>query len=85
MKLGARQVEAAGLPAFGQCRQCRAAGITQPQELCTLVESFAGGVIDRFAQQRVSTDAVDLHQLGMAARDQQGDKGEGRRIGRQHR
>ena len=50
-----------------------------------LVEGFAGGIVERFAEQRVAADAGDAHQLRVPARDQQRDEREIGRIGRQQR
>ena len=66
-------------------RQHRAAGIVEPQQLGGFVEGFAGGVVDRLAQQRILADAGYANQLGMAARHQQRHKRELRWVFLQHR
>ena len=52
---------------LGQCCQCRTTGIGQAEQLGGFVEGLAGSVIGGLAQQPVASDAVHLHQLGMAA------------------
>ena len=78
-----RQPVAAGHARFGELRQRRAAGIAQAEELGGLVEGLARGVVLRLAEQRVAADAVDPHELGVAAGDQQRDERKGGRLGRQ--
>ena len=64
----------------------RPAGIAQAQQLRALVESFACGVVEGLAEQRVVADAADAHELGVAARDEQRDERKLRRgIGQQRR
>ena len=70
MEHRARQLVGARVAKFGQARNRRAARIAQAEQLGRLVEGFAGGVVQRFAQQRVLAHAVDPHQLRVAARDQ---------------
>ena len=69
-----RQVEAPGDSGLRQRAESRATRITEPQQLGTLVEGFAGGVVNRFTQQFVVTDGGYPHELRVTARDQQGDK-----------
>ena len=60
-------------------------GIAQPEQLGGLVEGFAGGVVQGFPQRFVGADAGNLHQLAVAAGNQQGDEREGGRIGFEQR
>ena len=78
-----RQAEAPGHAGFGELRQLRPARIAQAEQLGGLVEGLAGGVVHGFAEQRVVAHPAHPHQLGVAARGQQRDEGEGGRIGRQ--
>jgi hypothetical protein len=65
---------------FGEPRQRRASGIAEAEQLGRLVERLAGGVIDGVAEQSVAADVGHLEQLRVAARDEQRDEGERRRI-----
>ena len=78
------EAEAARVAALGQGGYPRAAGIIKVQHLGSLVEGFAGGIVHRFAQQLIAPDAVNLDQLGVAARDQQCHEGKGRRLVLEH-
>ena len=78
-----RQGKTSRLPPFRQARQLRSARVAEAEQLGGLVEGLAGRVVQRLAQQFVLTDAGHPHQLGMAARHQQGDEGKVRRIGRE--
>ena len=63
------------------CRQFgkhRTAGVGQAEQLGGLVKSLAGSVVERFTEQGVVTDAVDAHQLAVAARNEQRDEGKAR-------
>ena len=66
-------------------RQHRPAGIIQAEQLGGFVERFAGGIVDRLAQQCILTDAGDADQLSVATGDQQRDERERRRVIFQHR
>ena len=66
-------------------RQHWPARIIQPKQLGRFVERFTRGIIDRFTQQRVFTNAGDANQLRMSARHQECDKRKFRRILFQHR
>ncbi|MCY1443021.1 hypothetical protein D9M71_594160 [compost metagenome] len=79
-----RESEAAGRAALCQAGDLRASGVTEADQLGGLVEGFAGGIVHRFAKQRVAADAIHPYQLGMAAGNQQGDEGELRRLLFQH-
>ena len=47
------------MPAGGQGGEFWAAGVAQAEHLGGLVESFTGGIVHRFAQNLVATDAID--------------------------
>jgi hypothetical protein len=64
---GARQGKPVRVAAFRQFRHGRAARVAQAEELRGLVEGFAGGIVQGFAEQCVATDAIDAHDLGVAA------------------
>jgi hypothetical protein len=66
---------------FGERRKRRASRVAEPQELCRLVEGFAGRVVLGFAEDPVPTDAAYLDQQGVAARDLQRHEREIRRVG----
>ncbi len=83
MQHGPREHHGFRLTGFGQARHCGPPGIVEPEQLGGLVEGFAGGVVQGFAQNFVDADLGHPHQLRMAARYQQCDEGEGRRLGRQ--
>ncbi|MNS94906.1 hypothetical protein D3C72_1291380 [compost metagenome] len=80
-----RQRESARRTELCQPRHFRAAGIAQAQQLGSLVEGLARGIVQRFAQQRVVADAAHFHQLRMPAGHQQRHEREGRRLARQQR
>ena len=82
---GRGSLKAAGSPCSASLRQRRPAGVAQAHELGGFVKRLAGRVVDGFAQDFVAAHAVHPHQLGVAARDQQRDKREFRRIGTQER
>ena len=69
---------------FGQARDRRSAGITEPQQLGGLVEGLAGGVVQRLAEDAVVADAAHVGEQRVPARDQQRREGKGRRVGLQH-
>ena len=73
------QAMAPALPPVGELRERGAAGIAEPEHLRGLVERLAGRVVQRLAEQPVAPDALDLHQLGVTARDEQRDERERRR------
>ena len=67
------------LPRFGQRRELRPAGVRQAEEPSDLVECFAGGIVERLADDPVAADAGDLDQLRVPARHQQRQE---RKVGR---
>ena len=77
----ARQAEPGRVAVLGQPGQRRATGVTQTQQLGAFVKGLAGRIINRLPQQGVLAHPFDAHQLGVPARDQEGDKGEGGRLG----
>ena len=80
------QREAPALPALGKLRQLRPARVRQTEHFGGFVEGFTGSVIHAFPQQPVLPHAIDAHELGVAAGDQQRHKGKrGRRLGQQRR
>ena len=85
MQHRSRQGIGGRIATFGQPGEQGPARVRQAEQLGALVKGLAGGVIQRFAQQFVSTHAGDFHQLGMAAGNQQGDEGKGRRGAREQR
>ena len=68
-----------------QRRQGRAAGVAQAHELGRFVKGFTGSVVYGFAQQHITANSVDLHQLCVTTGHQQSHKGKRRRIGAQKR
>ena len=74
-----RETEASSVTRFGQLGDGRPAGVAQTQHLGGLVEGLACGVVHRFTQNPVAADAGDLHQLGVATGDKQGEE---RKFGR---
>ena len=59
----------------GQAVHLRAGGIGQTDQLAHFVETFAGGVVHGRAEHAMVEFALDLHQQGVAAADDQGDGG----------
>ena len=82
---GRGSANAVALPSCSQARERRPAGVAQAEQLGTLVEGLAGGIVDRLAEQFVVADGLHAHQLGVASRHQQRDERKARRIGRQER
>ena len=81
---GAWQGKAACFSGRGKPGQGRPAGVAQSEQLGGLVECFARGVIQRLAQEPVLAYSGNVHQLGVAAGNEQCDEGErGRRPGQQ--
>ena len=74
---GAGQGKGAGVAAFRQLLEGRAAGIGQAERLGDLVEGLARRVVDGGAQPAAGAHPGDLQQLAMAARDQQQQEGIG--------
>ncbi len=70
---------------LGQPGDFRPAGIRQAHQLGGLVEGLAGSIIHRLTEQLVATDAIDAHQLGMPAGNQQCDERKRRRLLLEHR
>ena len=61
-------------PGDTEIRESRHRGtarIAEPEQLRRLVESFAGGVVERFPEQCVAAPVVDAHQLRVATGHQQ--------------
>ena len=83
MQQGPGQLESGAVAGQRQLRQVRPAGIRQAHQLGRLVERLARRIINAFAEQLVAADAIDAHQLRMAARHQQRDEGKFRRVGAQ--
>ena len=69
-----RQRDALWVALLGELGQCRSAGITQAEQLCCFIKRFTGRVIKRFAEQGVSTDVIDPHELCMSAGHEQRNK-----------
>jgi hypothetical protein len=79
-----RQRESTWVPLLCQTRELGATWVAQAQELGTFIKCFSGCVIQRFTQQAITSDAINLHQLCMTAGHQQSDKWKGRHfIGQQ--
>jgi len=76
--------EPARRAALGKPGNFRPTGVVQPNELGGLVERLAGRIVQALAEQLVLTDAIDAHQLGMTAGNQQGDERKRRRGFFQH-
>ena len=79
MQQGARQFKSCGIALLREFRQVRTAWIRQAHELGRLVKGFARCIVNAFAQQLVTANAVYPHELGVPARHQQGHK---RKLGR---
>ena len=60
------------------------AGLAVSLSLQNTLSNVAGGIIDRFPQDLVATDAIDPHQQGVATRNQQGQEREFRGMSLQH-
>lgn len=62
-----------GIAFGGQSIDVRAAGVGQAEELGGFVETLAGGIVERGAEEPVAEFAFDVDQHGMATADDQGD------------
>ena len=71
-----RETEPFNVPVLGAGGDRWAAGIAEAQHFADLVEGFAHGVVQGFAEHLVVPDAGHLHQLGVASGHQQGDEGQ---------
>ena len=74
MHHGAGEINRLGIAVLGQTRNDGTARIPQPQRLGDLVEGLAHGIVQRLAQYLVIAPRADMHQHGMAARNQRKDK-----------
>ena len=75
----------AGDAFLGQFGDFRPARVIQAHHLRGFVESFAGRIVERLAEQAVLANAIDLNQLRMPTGDQQSDERKFRRFRLQHR
>src|SRR5690606_27026603 len=80
-----RKTKAARFPGIRQLRERGAAGVRQPEQLCGLVERFAGRVIDRRADDVVLPEPANFREQGMPARDEQREKRKFGRLALEHR
>ena len=81
-----RQLEAARAAGLGKFRHGRAPRVFEAEEFGSFVEGFAGGVVQRFAEEFVASYAGHPHQLRVTSRNKQCDKREVRRaLGKQGR
>ena len=76
-----RQLVSLGIAELGKARQRRPAGIAEAEQLGRLVERLAGGIVDRVAEERIAADRGDMEKLRVAARNEERDEGESRRVG----
>jgi hypothetical protein len=72
----ARQGEALRVAFARQCLHLWSAGIGQAQELCSFVEGFAKGVINRCAEPQIIADSAHQLKLRVATRDEKQQIGE---------
>jgi hypothetical protein len=80
---GRGSLKALRIALLRHARQGRPAGVAQAHELGGFVKGFARRVVNGFAQNFVAAHAIHPHELGVAARHQQCDKGELRRVSAQ--
>ena len=73
---GPCEPECLGISLLGQTVDHRAAGIGEPHDLCALVESLAGGVVDRRADDLHPEGRVHTHDLRVPAADEQAEERE---------
>ena len=76
MNHGARKLNGARSAFFGKRRHGGAARVGKPEKLRRLVEGFARGVVERFAEEFVVPEALHLQNLRVPARDEHGKEGE---------
>ena len=69
-------MEAPGSALLGQTGEQRTTRIVQPHQLGGLVERFASGIVDGFAQQLITADAINPYQHGVTTGYQQRHEGE---------
>jgi hypothetical protein len=72
----ARKRETPGLSTRSPLRNLRPSWVAQAQNLGRLIEGLAGGVVNGLAQQGIVSQRPHGHDLGVTARDQQGQKWE---------
>ncbi len=72
---GTREMEAPLGPLLSKTGEQRAARIIQPHQLGGLVKRLACRIVYGFTEQLVAADAIDPHQHGVAAGDQQRNEG----------
>src|SRR5690349_8688288 len=84
-RLQAGEREIATRPAFHRARQDETgwvtamrgrfdsgpSGIAEPDQLCSFVERFAGGIVERCPQTRVAANSGAHEELTMSARDEE--------------
>src|SRR5262249_1330765 len=70
-----REVEGITTPAFGGAIDRGATRESQPEMFRHLVDRRAGGVAERAAEPAVTPESVHEHELRVAARDDEGDRG----------
>ena len=85
LKQGPGKSVASGASRGGKPFYCRSSGIAEPEQLGGLVERLASGVVERFAKLAIAAHRLDVHQQGVASRDQQGHEREAWRVGVEHR
>lgn len=61
---------------FQQERNSGTARVAHAEKLSGFIKRFAGSVIQRFTKELVASELLHTHELCMAARHQQSDKGE---------
>src|SRR5690606_35430145 len=79
-----RKREALRVAGYGQRRKLRPAGVRQGQQPSHLVEGLAGRIVQSLADDPVSAETLNVDELRVTARDEQGQKREGRRILLEH-
>ncbi len=76
---GEGEADGGGIAVGRQAVDDGAAGIAEAEQFGHLVESFAGGVVARLAEQAVVEALADLEEVGVAAADHQGEGGKSHR------
>src|SRR6185369_3646695 len=81
-----RKIEARRVATLRELLELRAARVSEVQERGSLVERFARRVVERLAEERVTSDRVHAHELRVATRDEERDERKfGRGIAEQRR
>ena len=67
-----------GVACFRQTGNRWPAGVAKAEKFGGFIKRFAGGIIQRFAEQRILPDTFNPHQLRVTTRHQQRNKGKHR-------